>query len=72
MISISFLKDAPAELSTASVYMMAVDDKTGEIYIGTTNYSASNGDIYRFKRDGSFVEKFDCGGQNPKAAVFLH
>lgn len=72
MISISFLKDAPAELTTASVYMMAVDDKTGDIYIGTTNYSASNGDIYRFKRDGSFVEKFDCGGQNPKAAVFLH
>jgi hypothetical protein len=67
----SFLKNAPAELTNASVYMMTVDDETGDIYIGVTHYSDSNGDMYRFKKDGTFVEKFDCGGQNPKAAVFF-
>lgn len=66
------LKNAPAELSTASVYSMAVDDRTGELYVMTTNYAASNGDVYRFDRSGNFVERFDCGGQGPKAAVFMH
>lgn len=68
----TFLKDAPAELATASVYMMTVSEYTGDIYVGVTNYSASNGTMYRFKSDGSFVGKFDCGGQNPRAAVFFN
>lgn len=67
----SFLKNAPAELTTASVYSMAVNEDNGDIYINVTNYKESNGDVYRFRRDGSFVEKFDCGGQNPKAMVFF-
>lgn len=67
----SFLKNAPEALGSESVYMMAVDDETGDIYIGISHYSSSNGDMYRFKKDGTFVEKFDCGGQNPKTAVFL-
>lgn len=69
--STSFLKDAPAELANASIYMMAVDDESGDIYIAVTHYADSNGDMYRFKKNGTFVEKFDCGGHNPKAAVFL-
>lgn len=68
----SFLKNAPAELATSSVYMMAVSDYNGDIYIGVTNYSASNGVMYRFKSDGSYVGKFDCGGQNPRDAVFFY
>lgn len=67
----SFLKNAPAELASASVYSMAVDDETGDIYVNTTFYTYSNGDCYRFRRDGSFVETFDCGGQNPRAMVFF-
>ncbi|MCM1519939.1 MAG: hypothetical protein NC098_04060 [Lachnoclostridium sp.] len=67
----SFLKNAPAELTTASVYAMAVNEDNGDIYILVTQYSAANGDVYRFNRDGSFVEKFDCGGQNPRAMVFF-
>ena len=68
----SFLKDAPGELSTASVYMITVNEHSGDIYIGTTKHSNVNGDIYRFKKDGTFVEKFDCGGQNPNSAVFFN
>ncbi|MDE6416352.1 MAG: hypothetical protein K2K68_04915, partial [Duncaniella sp.] len=35
----SFLKDAPAELASSSVYSMAVDDETGDIYVNTTFYT---------------------------------
>lgn len=67
----SFLKNAPEELATAVVYMIEVNDDNGDIYIGTTGHSNQNGNIYRFRADGTFVEKFDCGGQNPKTAIFL-
>lgn len=70
VVESSFLKNAPEELASASVYMMTVDDETGDIYIGTSDYT-TNGELYRFKRDGSFVNKFDCGGINPCKAVFL-
>lgn len=69
--SSSFLKNAPAELATSSVYMMSVDDENGDIYIGVTFYSNSDGTMYRFDRNGNFIEKFDCGGQNPKTIVFI-
>lgn len=71
VINESYLKDAPAELDTASVFMISVDPKTGEIYIGTTIYSAGNGTIYRFSNEGKFISKFDCGGQNPCKALFF-
>ena len=69
--SSSFLKNAPAELATSSVYMMSVDDEKGDIYIGVTFYSEANGTMYRFDRNGNFVEKFDCGCQNPKTMAFI-
>ena len=67
----SFLKNAPEELATAVVYMIEVNDDNGDIYIGTAGHSNQNGNIYRFRADGTFVETFDCGGQNPKTAIFL-
>lgn len=70
--SASFLKNAPEELATAVVYMIAIDDESDDIYIGTTGHSNANGDIYRFRKDGTYMEKFDCGGQNPTAAVFFN
>lgn len=70
VVNESFLKNAPAELASSSIYMMTVDDENGDIYIGVTDYN-SNGDMYRFKKDGTFVEKFDCGGLNPRTAVFV-
>lgn len=68
----SFLKDIPAELKTSTIYMIAVDDEyNGDIYISTTDYK-TNGTIYRFKKDGTFVEKFDAGGISPNSAVFFN
>lgn len=68
----SFLKDAPQELLSGNLYMMAIDPKGGDIYIGITNYAAANGDIYRFDSTGNYVGKIDSGGQNPRAAVFVN
>lgn len=68
----SFLKDMPAKLKNEVIYMIEVNDENGDIYIGTTGHSNVNGEIYRFRKDGSFVESFDCGGQNPRCAVFFN
>lgn len=72
VVNESFMKDAPAEIVNKSIYMMAVNPDNGDIYIGTTIWANGNGTMYRFTKDGRFVEKFDCGGQNPKAAVFFN
>lgn len=70
LVNSSFLKGAPQELNSTSIYMMAVDDESGDIYLGTSDYT-TNGEMYRFKHDGSFVAKFDTGGISPCRAVFL-
>ena len=44
--------------------------ENGDFYVGTTDYN-TNGDIYRFKKDGTFIEKFESGGVSPRAAVFI-
>ena len=69
--SSSFLQNAPAELTNSSIYMLAIDDETGDFYVGTTHYNQANGEMYRFRANGQYLEKFDCGGQNPRAAVFF-
>lgn len=67
----SFLKNVPEELLTGNVYMLDINQENGEIYVGVTHYAAGNGDVYRFKADGTFVEKFESGGQSPNAMVGL-
>ena len=67
----SFLKNAPSELASASIYMLEINQGNGDIYLAVSNYN-SNGTIYRFKHDGTFVEKFDAGGMNPAGMVFFN
>lgn len=66
----SFLHGAD-ELESATIYMMASDPTTGDIYVGTTDY-VSTGDIYRFNAEGNLIGKFDCGGINPSKMVFMN
>ncbi|MDE6370965.1 MAG: hypothetical protein K2K92_05705 [Duncaniella sp.] len=66
----SFLKDAPAALANSHIYMMTVEPVSGDIYIGTTDYT-TEGDIYRFDKNGNLIKKFACGGLNPWRAVFF-
>lgn len=67
----NFLKNAPLELATSTISSMACDDETGDIYINVTHYVSGDGELYRFDRNGNFIEKIACGGQNPCAMVFL-
>ncbi|MBR1688447.1 MAG: hypothetical protein IJ710_07945 [Prevotella sp.] len=67
----SFLKDAPAELSSMSVYGISVNQYNGDIYILTSDFS-TNGGVYHFKSDGSYVGKFTSTGVSPRKIVFLN
>lgn len=71
MNNTSFLKNAPDKLTSTTLYMLEVNDNNGDIYISTSDYK-TNGTVYRFKKDGTFVEKFDAGGINPKSAIFFN
>ena len=66
----SFLKNAPEELYKSNIYLLAVDDETGEIYVGTSDY-VNTGTIYRFSEDGTLKETFDAGGVNPNNMLFI-
>lgn len=58
------------ELATATVYMFNIDVETGECYLSTTDY-VTNGTVYRFGKDGKFIEKFETSGVNPSKAVIV-
>ena len=66
----SFLKDAPSSFATDAIYLMEVDEETGFIYIGTSDY-VTNGTIYQFDKNGKLVQSFDSGGINPSAMIFV-
>ena len=66
----SFLQDAPSSFSTAAIYLLEVDEKTGFIYVSTSDYT-TNGTIYQFDKGGKLVKSFDSGGINPSAMVFV-
>lgn len=66
----TFLKDAPAELASASIYMLEINDDNGDIYISTSDF-VTNGTVYRFDRNGSLLDTFDAGGLNPSCALFF-
>ena len=66
----SFLQDAPSSFSTDAIYLLEVDEETGFIYVGTSDYT-TNGTIYQFDKGGKLVKSFDSGGINPSAMVFV-
>ncbi len=66
----SFLKNVPAELVSGSICMLSINDENGDIYIGTSDY-VTNGDVYRFSKDGALIESFESGGISPRKAVYV-
>ena len=66
----SFLKNAPEQLTSSSVYGMSVNEKTGDIYVLTTDF-VTIGHLYHFKSDGTFLKDFPTTGVNPRKVVFL-
>lgn len=65
------LPSQASDLKSATIMMLEVNEENGDIYVSTSDY-VTNGNIYRFKQDGTLVEKFDAGGINPVAAVFFN
>ena len=65
----SFLQDVPNSLSNADIYLLEVDEYSGYIYVGTSDY-VNTGTIYQFNKEGKFIQSFDSGGINPSALVF--
>lgn len=66
----SFLVDAPSSFATDAIYLLEVDEDTGDIYVGTSDY-VTTGTMYRFGSDGKLISTFDAGGINPKAMIFI-
>jgi hypothetical protein len=66
----SFLKDAPASFNSSAIYILEVDEATGYIYVGISDY-VTNGTIYQFDQTGKLIRQFDSGGINPCAMIFI-
>lgn len=66
----SFLAEVPEALKSANIYFLEMDEETGYLYIGTTDYT-NTGTIYQFDKNGKFVQSFDSGGINPSAMIFI-
>jgi len=52
------------------VYLFDIDYASHDLYIGTTDYK-TNGTIYRFDKDGKFIEKFETSSISPSKAVIF-
>ena len=50
--------------------MLVVDDDSGDIYVGTSDY-LTTGTIYRFDKNGKLKTSFDACSINPKAMIFM-
>ena len=66
----SFLKGAPEELGSTSVYGMSMNEETGHLYIMTTDF-VNNGAIYHFDQNMQYVGKIASTGVNPRKVVFV-
>ena len=70
--STSFLHDDTGELASNSIYMMEVNPKNGEFYIGLAgNKFVSSGVVHRCDKEGYLLHRFDVKGANPNQAAFV-
>ena len=63
-------KNAPAELASSSVYGISTNPYNGDIYVMTSDY-VTNGKIYHFKNDGTYVKTLESTGISPRKIIFL-
>ena len=66
----SFLQNTPSSFSSVAIYLLEIDEETGFIYVGTTDYQ-NTGTIYAFDKNGKLFHSFDSGGVNPSTMVFV-
>jgi hypothetical protein len=63
-------KNAPEELASSSVYGISTNPYNGDIYVMTSDY-VTNGKIYHFKNDGTYVKTLQSTGISPRKIIFL-
>ena len=63
-------KNAPEELASLSVYGMSTNPYNGDVYVMTSDY-VTNGRIYHFKSDGTYVKTLEATGISPRKIIFL-
>ena len=66
----SFLQNTPSSFSSVAIYLLEIDEETGFIYVGTTDYQ-NTGTIYAFDKNGKLFHSFDSSGVNPSTMVFV-
>lgn len=64
-----FLTNAPQELYSQNVYMLAVNPYNGHIYVAVTDYSSSS-TIYHFNSNGLYNQTIECRGASVSRVVF--
>lgn len=64
------LKGAPEALAKSTVYMLERNPYDGSYFIATTDY-VSNGTIYHFAANGTYLSQFPAGGINANSMAFL-
>ena len=64
-----FITDVPDGIDIQKAYSINVDPVSGDIYIGTSDYT-NNGDMYVISKEGKFVNRFEVG-LNPGKVCFL-
>ena len=67
----SYLKNAPEELATTSVYAMDFNPYNDYLYIVTSDYT-NNSKIYVFNEKLEYVSMFESTGVNAKKIVFFN
>ncbi len=71
--SVNYLQGNVAEILSNPVYMMEVNPKNGDLYIGLSGTKfVSSGMIHRCDREGRLIHRFDVGGANPNQAAFVN
>lgn len=69
VIETPFLKDA--SFKNDAIYLLEVDEETGNIFVATSDYTNS-GTIYQFDKNGKMLRQFDSGGINPSTMIFIN
>lgn len=66
----SFLKNAPAELPTSSIFAMQFNPFNGNLYVTTSNF-VTDGNIHVFDKNFNYVTSFNANGVNPRKIAFF-
>lgn len=67
----AFLKNAPEELGSVSIYGMDTNPYTDYLYVLTTDFT-NNSKIYVFDENLEYVSQFETTGVNAKKIVFFN